>query len=79
MAIVRGWLYVSRRTATFVPDESSYMADQFEWQILADKVLLESFLATFKPLHEDAKTRHSRYYFEFDEENLLDWFSKMNS
>ncbi len=76
MARVLGWLYVSRKTATFVSEERSYMADQFEWQALADQSTLESFLARFKPLKEDAKSRHSRYYFEFDEGELSDWFSE---
>lgn len=52
MPIVRGWLYVSRKTATFVSDERSYLADQLNWESLATPERLEQFLARFVPLEK---------------------------
>ncbi|MCA9817620.1 MAG: hypothetical protein KC652_21080 [Cyanobacteria bacterium HKST-UBA01] len=74
MPIVRGWLYVSRKTATFVSDERSYLADQLNWESLATPERLEQFLARFVPLEKEDKLRHARYYIEADEEDLEQFF-----
>lgn len=74
MPIVRGWLYVSRRTATFVSDERSFLADQLNWQALAEPERLNRFLALFQPIEKENRSKHARYYIEADEEALAEFF-----
>ena len=79
MSKVRGWLYVSLVSATFVQDNRSYKADTLPWRKLTDPALLNRFLSTFPPIMKDTSTSLSKYYLEQSFHSLERWFENLDT
>ena len=70
----KGWLYVNSQSATFVTNDPFAGFEKYTWSVLADKKLLDSFLAFFEPLKIQRNRNYDSYYIEIDEIVLLAWF-----
>ncbi|HMO24113.1 MAG TPA: hypothetical protein PKD05_01265 [Candidatus Melainabacteria bacterium] len=76
MVVICGWLYVGKKSATFVADERCYIAEKLDWQILSDTETLEDFLREFKAVKEDLRSSYKSYLIEADERDLQAWFAR---
>ena len=70
----RGWLYVSTQSATFVSDDTNTDLENYTWSVLADRLLLESFLTFFVPIKQHKESSYDSYYIELDRIVLKAWF-----
>lgn len=75
MQKVRGWIYVGKKSASFISEERHYLADQLDWRILSDEKKFQSFRNTVPLRIEDSKNSYQTYFVETTSSVLKNWFA----